>query len=247
MKPIREQLFERADPSYRNFTARLIPNLDPETIIGVRMPALRKLAKQLASTKQATQFLHDLPHSYHEENNLHALLIRRIKEYEPCLAAVKEFLGYIDNWATCDTLSVPCFQKNKQALKKEIKQWICSEQEYTVRFGIGTLMRYYLDEDFQPEILDWVIGIEREEYYINMMRAWFFATAMAKQPEAVFPVFEKNQLDEFTHHKAIQKCVESFRIDDQTKTILKTMIHRKKKGAWGTPEQRFGLPAVTGT
>ena len=220
---IRETLFSLRDEKFAAFQARLIPNVAPERVIGVRTPALRKLAKTLRGSGQAEEFLKALPHEFFEENNLHAFLLCEMKDFEACVQAVEDFLPYVDNWATCDQMSPGVFRKNKQALLPPIRRWIASEQCYTRRFGIGMLMSHFLDEDFREEYLSLVSDIRSEEYYVNMMIAWYFATALAKQYEAALPYLETRRLDPWVHNKAIQKAVESFRVSDGHKTYLKTL------------------------
>ena len=226
MREIQEKLFSLADIKYKDFTASLIPTVDKETIIGVRSPALRQLAKEL-DQDQVQEFLDTLPHTYYEENNLHAFLIGRIKDYSQCIQRVEDFLPYIDNWATCDSLATPIFKKHLEQVKDRVYIWLEDEHEYTVRYAIGVLMRYYLDEAFDSIYLDWVQNIDKDTYYINMMRAWYFATALAKQEKATYPIFEKELLDVWTHNKAIQKCIESRRISNDLKQKLRVL---KRKG-----------------
>ena len=222
MREIQEKLFSLADIKYKDFTASLIPTVDKETIIGVRSPALRQLAKEL-DQDQVQEFLDTLPHTYYEENNLHAFLIGRIKDYSQCIQRVEDFLPYIDNWATCDSLATPIFKKHLEQVKDRVYIWLEDEHEYTVRYAIGVLMRYYLDEAFDSIYLDWVQNIDKDTYYINMMRAWYFATALAKQEKATYPIFEKELLDVWTHNKAIQKCIESRRISNDLKQKLRVL------------------------
>lgn len=220
---IRARLFALQELQYRAFHSRLMPTIPPETIIGVRVPVLRKLAKQLAGTQEAERFLQDLPHRYYEENNLHAFLLEPIREYSVALAETERFLPYIDNWATCDSFYPKVFATHREELLEPVRRWLDSEQPYTVRYGIGMLMRFYLDKDFRPEYLVWVAGVQREEYYVNMMRAWYFATALAKQPQATLPWFTEQRLDVWTHRKAIQKALESSRISPETKQLLREL------------------------
>ena len=220
---IRETLFSLREEKYAAFQARLIPNVAPERVIGVRTPALRKLAKTLRGSGQAEEFLKALPHEFFEENNLHAFLLCEMKDFEACVQAVEDFLPYVDNWATCDQMSPGVFRKNKQALLPHIRRWIASEQCYTRRFGIGMLMSHFLDEDFREEYLSLVSDIRSEEYYVNMMIAWYFATALAKQYEAALPYLENRRLAPWVHNKAIQKALESFRVSDGQKAYLRTL------------------------
>lgn len=218
-----ETLFSMQDETYKQFHAKLVPTIYTDTIIGVRVPALRKLAKKLNGTEEARLFLSTLPHQYYEENNLHAYLIAQIKDYDICVAEVERFLPYIDNWATCDGLSPKVFKKHLSELMEPIRRWLASDETYTVRFAIGMLMQFYLEEAFEVAHLDMVASIESEEYYINMMIAWYFATALAKQYEATLPYLQTNRLALWTHNKTIQKAVESYRITDAQKQYLKTL------------------------
>lgn len=220
---IRARLFALQDEGYRAFHSRLMPTVPPETVIGVRVPALRRLAKQLAGTPQAEAFLQELPHTYYEENNLHAFLLESIRDYDAALAATEKFLPYIDNWATCDSFCPKVFAKHKEELLPVLRRWMASDHPYTVRYGMEMLMRYYLDEDFRPEHLAWAAAVHSGEYYINMMRAWYFATALAKQPEAALPWLTERRLDVWTHNKTLQKAVESSRIPAETKAFLRTL------------------------
>ena len=220
---IRERLFELQDLKYRDFNSSLIPTVDKETVIGVRTPQLRKLAKELSKDPDIEIFLRTLPHKYFEENNLHGLIIEAMKYYDRCVAEMKLFLPYIDNWATCDIISPKIFKKHLPELLDEIKVWIGSDHTYTVRFGIEMLMSFYLDDEFKPEYTEMVVGVKSEEYYVNMMIAWYFATALAKQYDAVLPIIEEKRLEKWTHNKAIQKSVESYRITPEQKVYLKTL------------------------
>ena len=220
---IRETLFSLRDEKFAAFQARLIPNVAPERIIGVRTPALRKLAKTLRGSGQAEEFLKALPHEFFEENNLHAFLLCEMKDFDACVQAVEDFLPYVDNWATCDQMSPGVFRKNKQALLPYIRCWIASERCYTRRFGTGMLMSHFLDEDFREEYLRLVSDKRSEEYYVNMMIAWYFATALAKQYEAALPYLENRRLDPWVHNKTIQKAVESFRVSDEHKACLRAL------------------------
>lgn len=223
---ISEELFALQDTEYQTFQSKLMPTIPPETVIGVRTPLLRKLAKELAGTPQAEHFLQSLPHRYYEENNLHAFLIEKIRDYDTALAETERFLPYINNWATCDCFCPKVFAKHKAELLIPLRRWLGSDQTYTVRYAMGMLMRYYLDEDFQPEYLAWVAGVHSEEYYLNMMRAWYFATALAKQPDAALPWLTDRRLDVWTHNKTIQKAAESYRISPEMKQQLRELrIH----------------------
>ncbi|MBQ6967576.1 MAG: DNA alkylation repair protein [Lachnospiraceae bacterium] len=218
-----EKLKSCQDLKYRDMQIKIIPSVDPETIIGVRTPELKSMAKEIYKSGDYKDFLKELPHEYFEENQLHAFIISGIKDLNECMEEVEIFIPYIDNWATCDQLSPKVFKKNRKELLKHIKKWIKSRKTYTVRFGVGMLMEHFLDEDFAPEYPEMVSKLRSEEYYINMMIAWYFATAMAKQYEQVIPYIEEKRLDTWTHNKTIQKCVESNRITDEKKAYLKTL------------------------
>ena len=220
---IREELFRLQDSKYREFQIKLIPTVTPDSVIGVRTPALRKYAKELAKQEEIGEFLSDLPHRYFDENQLHAFIISQLKDFGRCMECVRAFLPYVDNWATCDQMSPKVFGKSKGDLLLQIREWIASGDTYTVRFGIGMLMQHFLDEDFDPEYPELVAQIRSEEYYVNMMKAWYFATALAKQYEAVLPFIEGRRLDDWTHRKAIQKSVESYRITQEQKQYLKSL------------------------
>jgi len=221
MEEIQKQLFELQDMAYRDFHSRLMPDIDKETVIGIRVPVLRKYAKSIAGTELSEKFIKELPHRYYEENNLHMMLITGIKDYEKCLSEIERFLPYIDNWATCDFPAPKCFEDHKEELLPVIKRWIASSETYTIRYGIGMLMRLYLDEDFDPEYVRLVVGVKSDEYYVNMMIAWYMATALAKQWDAVIPYIEDHCMSDWVHRKTIQKAVESYRITDEQKEYLK--------------------------
>ncbi len=210
------------DKKYAAFQAKLTPNLTLEDFIGVRTPDLKKFAKQLFKEDDYQEFITNLPHKYFDENQLHAFIIAEIKDYDTCINEVNNFLPYVNNWATCDQLSPKSFKKNKDKLLKEIKVWIKSKETYTVRFAIGNLMRHYLEEDFDKKYPEMVSKVRSDEYYINMMIAWYFATALAKQYDSVLPYVTDNKLDVWTHNKTIQKAVESDRITSQQKDYLKS-------------------------
>ncbi|MBR0411398.1 MAG: DNA alkylation repair protein [Eubacterium sp.] len=224
---IRNELFNSQDLKYRDFQARLIPTVNIDTMIGVRTPELRKYAGQLSRREDISEFLDDLPHRYFDENQLHAFIISGIKDYESCIEEVEGFLPYIDNWATCDQMSPKVFKKHRQELLSCIKRWIRSDETYTIRFGIGMLMEHFLDADFESVYPEMVAGIRSEEYYVNMMSAWYFATALAKQYDAVLPFVESRRLDAWTHNKAIQKAVESRRISKEQKDYLRSLKVKK--------------------
>jgi len=222
-KEIRERLLTLRDPEYKAFACKLMPTVSPDTVIGVRTPDLRKLAKEFSRRPEAAEFLQILPHAYYEENNLHGFLLETIRDYETAIVAVEAFLPYIDNWATCDLISPKIFKKHLPGLYEKIKVWLKSGHTYTVRFGIGMLLRFYLDDDFRPETLELVAGIRSQEYYVNMMIAWYFATALAKQYEAALPYIREQRLAKWTHNKAIQKALESYRIGGEAKAYLRTL------------------------
>ncbi len=223
VQEIHSELFRLQDVKYRDFQAKLMPMVDPETIIGVRTPALRSYAKELLKHPDIDDFLDCLPHQYFDENQLHAFLISNMKNYEDCLAKLKAFLPFVDNWATCDQMSPKVFKKHKQELLSEIQEWLDSSDTYTVRFAVGMLMEHYLDDAFEPAYLEMVAAIRSDEYYINMMVAWYFATALAKQYEAALPFIEEKRLDTWTHNKAIQKSIESRRITQEQKDYLRAL------------------------
>ena len=225
---IRKELFSKQDLKYRDMQAKIIPTSPAETFIGVRTPELRKLAKQLAKTEDIRLFLDDLPHKYFDENQLHAFIISEIKDYGKCMEEVNRFLPYVDNWATCDQMSPKVFRKHRGELIREIKKWIRSDRTYTVRFGTGMLMEHFLEEDFDAAYPDMVADIRSDEYYINMMTAWYFATALAKRYDEILPYIEEQRLDVWTHNKAIQKSVESYRITPEQKEYLKTLKIKQK-------------------
>lgn len=220
---ITEELFVLQDVSYADFQAKLIPNIPRERFIGVRVPEARKLAKRIAKEPEVSSFLRDLPHKYYDENILHSLLISEMKDYDACIVAVDAFLPYVDNWTVCDILSPRIFKKHKKALLEKIKEWSASEKTYTCRFGIEMLLSHFLDEDFKPAYLEIPASAHREEYYVRMMIAWFFATALAKQWDATIEYLEDRRLDTWTHNKTIQKARESRRITPKRKEYLKTL------------------------
>lgn len=223
LRNVQKKLFEMQDKGYRDFQAKLIPTVDRKRIIGIRTPMLRKFAKEFGSNGEAGMFLKVLPHQYYEENNLHGLLIEQIRDYEKCLEELERFLPFIDNWATCDMLAVRVVKKHLDVFIGEIYRWMESDETYTIRFGISMLMRYYLEEEFKPEYPEKVAAVRSKEYYVNMMRAWYFATALAKQYEQVLPFLEERRMDVWTHNKTIQKAVESYRITPEQKKYLKTL------------------------
>lgn len=220
---IRAQLFAAQDLQYRDFQSSLTPAVLPERFIGVRTPRLRALAKQYAKRTETEAFLQELPHYYFEENQLHAFIISLEKDYEVCLQRLDAFLPCVDNWATCDQMSPAVFKKHLDDVCIQAERWIASGHTYTIRFGIGMLMRYYLDEKFSPAYAELAASACTDEYYVNMMVAWFFATALSKQYEAVLPFIKENRLDKWTHNKTIQKAAESTRISPEQKAYLRTL------------------------
>ena len=223
MKLITELLFGLQDKEYAKFQAKLTPSVNEELFIGVRVPDVRKLAKLIKNNPDTEVFFEELPHKYYDENMLHGLLISEIKDFDKAVEETNRFLPYVDNWAVCDIMSPKVFKKHKAKLIENIKKWVSSEETYTVRFGIEMLMSHYLDDDFRTEYLDIPANIKSGEYYVNMMIAWFFATALAKQWESTVSYIENGSLDKWTHNKTIQKAVESYRITDEQKAYLKTL------------------------
>ena len=225
---IRAELKRLQDIRYREMQIRIIPTVKPEHIIGVRTPELRQLAKQVARDGAAEEFLENLPHRYFEEDQLHAFIISGMKDYDECLRELDRFLPYVDNWATCDQMSPRVFRKHRKELLDIIRAWIGSGKTYIIRFGIGMLMEHYLDEEFDPAYPEMAAAVRSEEYYVNMMTAWYFATALAKQYKTVLPFLENRELDEWTHNKAIQKAIESYRITPEQKEYLRTLKIKRK-------------------
>lgn len=220
---IRERLFALRDEKYAAFHSKLIPTVPPESIIGVRVPDVRKLAKELMKEGNYSAFLNELPHKYYDENMLHGFLISEMKNYDECIRETERFLPFVDNWAVCDTMSPKVFKKNKEQLIIKIREWASSNETYICRFGIGMLMSHFLDGDFRAEYLEIPASVHSEEYYVNMMIAWFFATALSKQWDAVIPYIENGVLDVWVHNKTIQKARKSYRITDGQKQLLKAM------------------------
>ena len=218
-----EELLEQQDKEYRDFQRKLIPTVAPDRIIGVRTPVLRKMAKEMARQEDTKDFLDTLPHHYFEENQLHALILSEEKNFEHCIAGTEPFLPYVDNWATCDQMMPKVFKKHTDELLFYIQKWIASDHTYTIRFAIGMLMRFYLDEKFESEYLKMVAAVKSGEYYVRMMVAWYFATALAKQYDAAVMFLEEKRLEPWTHNKTIQKSVESYRIDDEKKAYLRSL------------------------
>ena len=223
IKEIREKLFSLADEKYKAFQSKLMPTVDSDKIIGVRTPALRAFAKELYKQGGYEEFLSDVPHKFYEEDNLHAMLISEIKDFDICLEETEKFLPHIDNWATCDMLRPKCFKKEPEKLYETMLIWLKSDKVYTVRYGIGCLLSFYLDGNFSQEHLNLVSKITSEEYYINMMIAWYFATALSKQYDSTIGFIEERKLSLWVHRKTIQKAVESYRISDEVKAYLKSL------------------------
>lgn len=223
MTPLQERLFAMQDEQYAAFQSKLTPGVPEESFIGIRVPVLRKFAKEFAKKDEVNDFVHQLPHKYYDENMLHSLLISQVKDYEECISLTDAFLPYVDNWAVCDIMSPKVFAKHKSALTEKIKTWISSQHTFTCRFGIETLMSHYLDKDFKAEYLEIPAAVRSEEYYVKMMIAWFFATALAKQWDATIPYIEEKRLAPWTHNKTIQKAIESYRITPGQKEYLRTL------------------------
>ena len=218
-----EELCKVKDDKYKEFQSALVPNISKDTILGVRTPEMRKIAKDMFNTDEGKKFLKKLPHKYYEENLVHFFMIALIKDFDECVKETERFLPYIDCWPVCDQSSPKAFKKKHDELLPLIKKWIDSDHVYTSRFGMRMLMNEFLGEDFKPEYLKWVASKKGEDYYLKMMVAWYFATALAKQYDATIPFFEKHILDDWCHKKAIQKAVESFRVSDEHKEYLKTL------------------------
>ena len=218
-----ERLFELQDIEYGDFSAKLAPNIPRESCIGVRVPALRKLARELMKEPELEVFLNDLPHRYYEENMLHSILLSQWKDYEETVEKVQAFLPYVDNWAVCDTLRPKVFKKNLDKVIRKVYEWIDSPKTYTCRFGIGMLMTFFLDDAFKPEYLELPARVKSDEYYVNMMIAWYFATALAKQWDATIPYIEEHRMDKWVNNKSIQKARESYRITPEQKEYLATL------------------------
>lgn len=222
MEEITTALRAMADEKYAAFQAKLAPTVDPATCLGVRLPELRRYAKELAGTELKSRFLAELPHGSYDENILHAVLLSAEKDFSVCLGEVERFLPYVDNWAVCDSLRPKCFSRHREELLPHVREWIASEACYTCRFGLDTLMSEYLDKDFSPSHLSLAAGVDSEEYYVRMMVAWYFATALAKQWDSAVPYIENRVLPAWIHRKTIQKAVESFRISDGQKEYLRS-------------------------
>ena len=226
---IQKELFSLQDKKYMKFLSKLTPNVSEDTIIGVRIPEIRKLAKKLVKNDEYEDFLKELPHKYYDENLLHGAIISENKDFENCIELLNSFLPFVDNWAVCDTISPKIFKKHKKELIEKVKEWSQSDKTYTCKFGVEMLMTHFLDEDFKKEYLEMVANIHSEEYYVKMVVAWFFATALAKQWDYAVIYLENNRLDVWVHNKTIQKARESLRILEDKKGYLKG-LKRKKEG-----------------
>ncbi len=220
---VRDFLKANADEKYREFNTKLMPTVEKSAVFGVRTPVLRKFAKEFFKDPRSIEFLNELPHRFFEENQLHIFLLEQIKDFDECIKAVEEFLPFIDNWATCDGFSPKTFKANTDKLVGKIEKWIDSKHTYTVRFAVVNLMRYYLDENFDPDHLLWVAKVNTDDYYLSMAVAWFYATALAKQYNKALPYLTNRLLDTKTHNKTVQKAVESFRLTAEQKEYLKTL------------------------
>ena len=217
------KLYDLQDLKYRDMQIKIIPTVEPESVIGVRTPELKSIAKDILKDGNYKEFLEELPHRYFEENQVHAFIISGIKDLGECMEELEKFLPHVDNWATCDQMSPKIFRKHKDVLFSHIKEWVNSEKTYAVRFGVGMLMEHFLDDDFDPLYPELVAKLRSDEYYVNMMIAWYFATALAKQYESILPFIEEKKLDNWTHNKAIQKSLESKRITEEQKLYLKSL------------------------
>lgn len=221
---IKTYLFSHADEEYKAFQCKLMPGVDEDKVIGVRTPILRTYAKELFKSGAYEEFLAEMPHQYYDMMNLHGFILCEMKDFDRVITEINRFLPFVDNWATCDLVSPKkAFKKNLDSLLEHIKIWMASSETYTIRFGMEMLMSFYLDDEFKPEYLDWVAAVRSDEYYVKMMQAWYFATALAKQYDATLPYIEKQALDDWTHNKAIQKARESFRITPEQKEYLKSL------------------------
>lgn len=218
-----ERLIACSDEQYKEFQSKLVPNIPKETVLGVRTPDMRRIAKEIRGTEEAEGFLAELPHKFYEENLVHFFLIAMIKDFDQCVQAVETFLPYVDCWPVCDSSSPKVFTKNHEKLLPLIRKWMDSDHVYTARFGIRMLMNEFLGEDFRPEYLQWVASVPGEDYYIRMMVAWYFATALAKQYDESVVYIEERRLEPWTHKKAIQKAVESYRVTEAHKEYLKML------------------------
>ena len=220
---IKQKLFELKQQNLKEFTSKLIPNVDSKNILGIKIPLLRNLAKELYKEYDCNSFLQNLPHVYHEENHLHAFMIEQVKDYDECLKLTEAFLPYVDNWAVCDCFKPTVFKRNKKKLLLEIKKWITSEHTYKIRFAISMLLTHYLEDEFEPSLLEMVANVNSQEYYVKMVVAWYFATALAKQWDSSIKYLQNKRLSDWVHNKTIQKAIESFRITKEQKEYLRTL------------------------
>ena len=223
MTDLQKKLIVAGDQKHKAFSSKLMPTIDPGTVLGIKTPELRAIAKEFAKDPASKAFVKQLPHEYFEENCIHAFLIANMKDFDECIKALDAFLPYVDNWATCDTMRPRIFDKHKRELLTSIDRWLADDKVYTIRFGFEMLMNLYLDDSFDPKFLKKVSGIKSDEYYVNMMIAWYFATALAKQYKATIPYLETQTLDTWTHNKTIQKAIESYRITEEQKAYLRTL------------------------
>ena len=226
---IKKKLFTLKDTDFKKFNQKLIPTVDPKNVIGIRTPALRSLAKEIYKEGSYDSFINKLPHIYFEENQLHAFIISQEKDYDKCIELIEIFLPYVDNWATCDQMTPKIFKKHHEMLHVKCMEWIESDKTYTIRFGIKMIMDHYLDDDFDIRFMEEISKIRSEEYYINMMIAWYFATALAKQYNAAIDFIKEEKLDPWTHNKTIQKAIESYRITDEQKEYLRSLKIKRQK------------------
>ena len=217
----KKELFALSDEWYKSFQSKLMPTIDENLVIGIRTPQLRNFARQIKDSAKAKEFLLELPHKYYEENNLHGFLIEFIRDYDECIAELDRFLPFVDNWATCDSLNPKVLGKYPDRLIRDIKRWLADDKVYTVRFGLKALMSHFLDDNFKVEYLSLAAETPTDEYYLSMMTAWFFATALAKQYDATLPFLAERKLDKATHNRAIQKAIESYRISNEKKMFLR--------------------------
>lgn len=223
MKKILDELFLLQDEEYREFNSKLIPTVAKENVIGIRIPVLRKYEKEIRNTEKAKEFLNSLPHKYTEEYNLHALLLENINSYNDTITALNDFLPFVDNWATCDIMGIKIFRNHLDILPEQLDIWLNSTHTYTIRFAIKMYMTYYLDENFDLSFMTKISKLRSDEYYVNMMIAWYFATALTKQYDSAIKFLEEKKLSGWVHNKTIQKAIESYRITDEQKTYLRTL------------------------
>jgi len=223
MRSVYKMLMEYRDTAYRDFQAKLVPNIDKKSIIGVRTPDMKKVAKEMFATKEGEQFLKHLPHKYYEENLVHFFMIAMIKDLDECINAVDDFLPYVDCWPVSDQASPKVFKKHHAELIRHVERWIGSDHIYTSRFGMRMLMNEYLGDDFEDRYPQWVAEKKADDYYLKMMQAWYFATALAKKYDEVIGYFEEKKLETWTHNKAIQKAIESYRVSDEQKLYLRSL------------------------